>query len=225
VFLDAEIIEMWESEYTGDFARQELGGEFVAFEGLIYAEFEPGRHVSRERPDTFARVIAGVDWGFANPGVIVVLGVDGDGRAWVLAEVYERRRRVEEWVEMAAQMRDLWGISGFYCDPSEPEYIKAFRERGLKAEGADNAVLPGIQAVKNALAQRGDGTVGLTISPDCVHLLSEFEQYQWAENRHGIKDEPVKANDHAMDAMRYAIMAAGARRRNFKTTVEAGRYA
>lgn len=224
-FLERDIIEMWEMEYSGDFARQELLGEFVAFEGLIYAEFEPARHVSRARPEQLSRIVAGVDWGFANPGVIVVLGLDGDGRLYVLAEAYERRRRVEEWAEVALQMRQQWGISEFYCDPSEPEYIKVFRERGLKAEGADNAVLPGIQAVKNALAVRPDGQVGMTISPECVHLLSEFEQYQWAENRHGIKDEPVKANDHAMDALRYAVMAAGAKRRAFKTSVEAGRYA
>lgn len=225
VFLDRQIIDMWEAEYSGDFARQELLGEFVAFEGLIYAEFEPVTHVSRTRPTQLSRVIAGVDWGFANPGVIVALGVDGDGRLYVLAEAYERRRRVEEWAEVALQMRDAWGISEFYCDPSEPDYIKVFRERGLKAEGADNTVLPGIQTVKNALAVRGDGRAGLTISPECVHLLSEFEQYQWAENRHGIKDAPVKANDHAMDALRYAVMAASAKRRVFKTSVEAGRYA
>lgn len=225
VFLDREIVEMWESEYSGDFARQELGGEFVAFEGLIYADFEPGRHVSRARPDTFARVVAGVDWGFANPGVIVVAGVDGDGRIYVLSEAYERRRRVEEWAEVALQMRDDWGISAFYCDPSEPEYIKAFRERGLKAEGADNAVLPGIQAVKNALATRADGRPGMTISPACANLLGEFEQYVWAENRHGIKDEPVKANDHALDAMRYAVMAMVGKQRKIRVGVGASKYA
>lgn len=225
VFLDRDIIEMWEAEYSGDFARQELLGEFVAFEGLIYADFEPGRHVTRTRPETFARVIAGVDWGFANPGVIIVVGVDYDGRAHVLAEAYERRRRVEEWAEVAAQMRDLWGISGFFCDPSEPDYIKIFRERGLKAEAADNAVLPGIQTVKNALAVRPDGRPGLTISPDCMNLLGEFEQYQWAENRHGIKDEPVKASDHALDALRYAMMAAAAKPRKMTLRTGATKYA
>ncbi|GIL09291.1 MAG: phage terminase large subunit [Chloroflexota bacterium] len=225
VFLDPAIMQMWSEEFVGDFARQELGGEFVAFEGLIYAEYEPLRHTSRARPETLKRVIAGVDWGFANPGVIVVLGQDGDGRVYVLAEAYERRRRVEEWADAAAQMREQWGISEFYCDPSEPEYIKLFVSRGLKAEGANNAVLPGIQAVKNALAVRPDGTAGLVINPDCVHLLSEFEQYQWADGRHGIKDAPVKANDHAMDALRYGVMALSGKRRAYRTSVEAGRYA
>lgn len=225
VFLDREIIETWETEYAGDFARQELLGEFVAFEGLIYAEFETLRHVSRTRPETFKRVVAGVDWGFANPGVIIVVGSDGDGRLWVLAEAYERRRRVEEWTDVAAQMRDQWGIEAFYCDPSEPEYIRAFKERGLKAEGADNRVLPGIQMVKNALATRADGTAGMVINPACVHVLSEFEQYQWAENRHGIKDEPVKANDHAMDALRYAVMGVGRERVQARQSTGAGRYA
>lgn len=224
-FLGNDVLEMWEREYTGDFARQELKGEFVAFEGLIYAEFDRTRHVSRTRPERFARVIAGVDWGYANPGVIVVIGVDGDGRIYVLAEAYERRRRVEEWVNVAAQMRETWGITQFVCDPSEPDYIRAFREKGLKAEAADNSVLPGIQAVQDTLARGGDGRPRLTVSPDCANLLSEIEQYQWAENRHGVRDAPVKANDHAMDALRYAIMAASAKPMNLRTTVKADRYA
>lgn len=208
VFLSDTLLEMWEREYTGDFARQELAGEFVAFEGMIYANFDRQKHVSRQRPDQFDRVIAGVDWGFANPGVIVVIGVDGDNRVWVLAEAYERRRRVEEWVSVAAQMRDLWGIRQFVCDPSEPDYIRLFRDGGLNAEGADNRVLPGIQMVQNLLPMGQDGRARLTVAPDCVNLLAEIEQYQWAENKAGLRDQPVKANDHAMDALRYAVVAA-----------------
>lgn len=208
VFLADDLLEMWEREYTGDFARQELEGEFVAFEGLIYADFDRLKHVGRARPEQFAKVIAGVDWGYANPGVIVVIGVDGDGRVYVLAEAYERRRRIEEWVSVAAQMQETWGITQFVCDPSEPDYIRAFRERGLKAEAADNRVLPGIQAVQNALALGGDGRARLTISPDCINLLGEIEQYQWEKNKAGVRDAPLKANDHAMDALRYAIVAA-----------------
>lgn len=207
IYLAHDLLEDWESEYEGDFARQELLGEFVAYEGLIYSDFDRERHVYGGDHPASQRVIAGVDWGFANPGVILVCGVDGDGRMSIMAEAYERRRRVEEWVEVAKQLRDQWGVSAFYCDPSGPDNIKLFQQAGLKAEPANNTVMTGINYVKNRLAMQLDGRVRLRVHRECGHLIDEFEQYQWAQNRHGVKDEPVKANDHALDALRYAVMA------------------
>jgi len=206
VYLDRAIIDAWESEYTGDFAAQELDAEFVAFEGLIYGEFDRHRHVLSAVPETFPRYVAGVDWGFANPGVIVVVGVDTDGRAYVVREVYERKRRVEEWVSMAQQLRGAYRIERFYCDPAAPDNIKAFVDGGLPAEPANNSVQTGIQTVKNRLVVQADGRPRLLLGREAVNLASEFEQYQWAANRHGVRDEPVTANDHAVDALRYAMM-------------------
>jgi hypothetical protein len=36
-------------------------------------------------------------------------------------------------------------------------------------------------------------------------VVREYETYEWAENRDGLKDEPRKVNDHAMDPIRYGI--------------------
>jgi phage terminase large subunit-like protein len=206
VYLSPEIIEAWQQTYVGDFAKQELGGEFIAFEGLIYPEFRREAHVQQTAPERFKTTVAGVDWGFANPGVILVFGLDGDGRLWQVAEHYQRQRRVEEWVNVAKQARQTWGISAFYCDPSEPTYIRQFTDAGLPAEPATTSVLPGIQAVKNRLVVQADGVPRLLMTADCMNTMAEYESYQWAENRTGIKDQPVKANDHAMDATRYAVM-------------------
>jgi len=200
-FLDADLLKMWETEYVGDFAAQELGGEFLAFEGLVYPMFDRSRHVTTRVPTSFANVVAGVDWGFANPGVMIVIGVDGDGVAWVVAERYKRQTRIEEWVSIAQQLRSDWQIKTMYCDPSSPDNIAKFVEGGLPAQAADNTVLTGIQAVQARLAAGR-----LLVSASAVNLIAEFEQYQWAENRGGVRDQPVKAADHAMDAERYAVM-------------------
>jgi hypothetical protein len=84
---------------------------------------------------------------------------------------------------------------------------------------ADNAVRQGIQTVTGLLAPRGDGTHGLSIAPRCVHTLSEFHTYAYATTTEGSArppaEEPIKQNDHAMDALRYALHTAVTRQRRY----------
>ncbi len=207
-FLDETWIEGLEASYEGDYAKQELEGEFVSFEGLIYPEFSRERHVAQpaEIPVAFHRVIAGVDWGYVHPGVINVYGVTSDGRIYQLYEEYAVKRGIDEWADVALQMRDIYHIDRFVCDPSEPDYIKRFEAKGCKAYAANNTVSTGIQAVKRRLAMRTDDKPGLLYYVGAVHNFAEKEQYQWARNRDLTLDQPLKTNDHTQDAERYAIM-------------------
>lgn len=205
-FLDPEIYEAWSETYVGDFAAQELEGEFLTFEGLIYPEFDRRLHITTRIPQRFKTVIAGVDWGFTNPGVILVLGVDSDARMWLIHEEYRRKLAIDEWSDLAKQLKDLYRIETFYCDPSEPDYIDKFNQKGCAAQGADNTVTTGIQAVRARLIARTDGLPRLMIGESAVHTATEFEQYQWMEHRHGLREQPMKVNDHTMDALRYPIL-------------------
>ena len=48
---------------------------------------------------------------------------------------------------------------------------------------------------------------GMTVSPSCQGLLGEIPGYTWQPNRGGgFKEEPVKVNDDACDALRYLLM-------------------
>jgi len=49
-FIDLEYYEFLRESYSGDFARQELDGDFVAYEGLIYWEFDRAAHVITSAP-------------------------------------------------------------------------------------------------------------------------------------------------------------------------------
>jgi len=222
-YLDEAILTSWESVYSGDFAAQELGGEFVAFEGLIYTEFDRSKHVTTYRPDEFQRVIAGVDWGYTNPGVILLFGIDGDGRMWQVEEHYQRQRQIDEWVNVAKQVDEVWRVREWHPDPSEPDFIAKLKAAGLRGvQNADNSVIPGIQAVKGRLIRQGDGKPRLFVHPSCANTIDEFESYQWAPNAkrdasQGFRDEPLKAKDHAMDALRYAVMGANVQRRMLAT--------
>jgi len=206
-FLAEEYIASLEEAYTGDFARQELLGDFVSFEGLVYPEFSEDTHVTADIPTVFKRVIAGVDWGFVHPGVVKVYGITADERLYLIHEEYARQRGIDTWADVALQLRNIWRIQEFYADPSEPDYIRKFNEKGCKTFGANNTVSTGIQAVKRRLAVGADGRPRLMYYRGAVNSIAEMGQYQWAKRGENLLDEPLKANDHCCDAERYAVMA------------------
>jgi PBSX family phage terminase large subunit len=205
--LAPEFITSLEAAYTGLFARQELEGEFVGFEGLVYEEFSREVHV-QERQGPWAQVILGCDEGYTNPAVILVVGIDSDGRAHVITEFYRRRALQAEVIAEAKRLAFESRADYLFVDPSAAGLIADMQFAGLAANPAPNAVLDGIQVVKAALAVQGDGRPRLTVSPSCANLIAEFESYCWRESKGGLRDEPTKENDHAMDALRYALVGA-----------------
>jgi len=203
--LSPEYLESLKASFTGRFAQQELEAQFVGFDNLVYPEFDASIHVW-PRPvelSRFREVVGGIDFGYTNPTAMLAVGVDGDGRLWVLDEIYERRLNSEQIVARAKLLRQKWQIERFFCDPSGAEHIATLQAQGIPAYPGNNAVLPGIQQVAALLAVQGDGLPRLLVVGDnCPHLLKEFEQYSWSEKG----DQPLKCNDHAMDALRYVAM-------------------
>ena len=218
--------------YSGAFALQEIEGLFVAFEGLVYAfDASSQGHLRDPRPNAvWSEVIGGIDWGYANPTAALVFGLDGDGRAWQLEEFYQRRAGLEEVVLPAVlDLTRRHNVRRWYCGPDEPEHITALAaalaRQGLPALAlkADNAVRSGIQTVTGLLALRPDGTRGLYVSPRCVHTIAEYGSYQYQPSapispgggasggsadrisERSPSEQPLKQNDHALDATRYAL--------------------
>lgn len=84
-----------------------------------------------------------------------------------------------------------------YCDAAEPKTIEELNRAGYSAKPADKDVTEGIRKVKS---------LPLYITKRSANLIKEIKSYKWKTDRDGkVLDEPVKFNDHAMDAMRYGI--------------------
>lgn len=183
--------------------RQEVLGETVSGEGLVYACFSFDHHVCEPPPETdFVRFVLGADWGWANPGVLLLLAMAADGTMWALDEVYERERGIDWWAERASQIHKRHPLTAIYCDPSEPGNIAALRAKALNAVKAANDVVPGIMAVAGQITADK-----FRIHPRCQNTIREFSAYQWKDRKgESVPDEPEKVNDHAMDALRYAVM-------------------
>ena len=207
---------------TGSFFQQEIMGSFEAFEGLVYSfnsnQEDPAGHV-QEVPNNkvFKRVVGAVDWGYTNPAVALVFGVDSDLRVWLIAEYYQRQVRLEDFLGEILDMTAKYGVSQWWCDPAEPEHIDALKEKmdismlPCEINAAANAIVPGIQTVQKFLSVRGDGKPGLIVHCECVSTIAEFLSYQYDKQLNASDDafvkEKPKSNqaDHAMDCARYML--------------------
>lgn len=208
---------------TGVLGLRLRDGQWIQAEGAVYEEFSDQVHVV----DTFdtkyiTRYVAGVDWGYTNPGVILVFAVDGDERMTLVHEVYRTKRLIEWWTAKAVELERQYGIEAFYCDPAEPAYIAQFQQAGVSAVEAVNDIRPGIDAVKQRLAVAGDGRPRLRFlrsansdtDPDLelakkpLGVRDEITAYVYPKAADGkpVKEIPVDDNNHGMDAMRYAVM-------------------
>lgn len=195
--------------YSGAFYEQEVLGEFVGFEGLVYPSFSRGYvQQAPQRPAASRRTVAGVDFGFRDPAVILVLIDRGDHRYHVAEEWYARAVTIEEHIAAALDMAARWGIERFCADPSRPDSIALMQRAGLPVYGADNDILTGISTVTTLFAERPDGEAGLLIDPSCVNLIAELESYQWpdAKPTRNAGERPLDLNNHAADSLRYACM-------------------
>ena len=84
-----------------------------------------------------------------------------------------------------------------YCDSAEPARIQDIRRAGINALPADKDVKAGIMFLKGRK---------LHIHQGSVNLIKEIKSYKFL-NKDSKDLLPLKINDHACDAMRYATTA------------------
>lgn len=211
IHLTKDFIESLVDSYSGAFAKQEIEGEFVGFEGLVYSNFRRN-NILDIRWDKLGikHWIAGIDFGFTNPTVALLIGVDDDDRYFIVEELYERRLHIEKFIEIIKKWRDKYGmyrLPRFYADPSEPRIISDLRRNNIDAVKADNQIMKGINVVSSMIEPNSDNLIRLFILKDCKETIREFQSYRYHEEKEGktLSDVPLKVDDHAMDAARYAI--------------------
>lgn len=204
-------------------------GFWAAAEGTVYQDaWDPSVNlIDRfEIPREWPRYLS-IDFGYNHPFVCQWWAVDGDGRMYLYREIYMTEMLVEDHAKeiIAAS---LWGKEG--GDPlpygiihdhdaeDAATLIKHMRIAGFNFvfTRAVKNVSAGINACASRMRKAGDGKPRLYVLRDSLvrvdvklqehskpySTLHEFDEYVWNERR----DEPVKANDHGMDPMRYTVM-------------------
>ena len=187
------------SDLTGVRRKRLLEGIWATAEGAVYDMFDPAIHVQERNPDDFQRWALGMDEGYTNPAVILLIGVDSDGRLHIAREFYKRGVLQSAVVSQALEWWNTHRCEIAAVDNSAAGLIADLQDAGVNAVGTKGRVLDGITTVQDLLRIQGDGKPRLTVDPGCVETINEFESYSWKPE----KDEPVKQYDHAMDALRY----------------------
>ena len=191
-FLSKEYIEQLEglAEVDENYYRIYALGEWGVLKNLIYSNWDTVTVL----PEDYDEIIYGLDFGYINPTVLVEIRLK-ENEAWVQELIYQSRLTNSDLIELLKMKVDK--NAQIYADSSEPQRIDEIYKAGFNIYPANKDIKFGINKVKE---------YKLHILEDSTNTIKEIRSYKWREDKEGrILEEPVKFNDHAMDAMRYAL--------------------
>lgn len=211
-FLDPEYIDSIRS-LTGTDHQRFFLGQWVGSDAQVFPMFDRDRHVflTDNQPKEFKKIFVGIDEGFTDPFVILIIGVDSLGRHWIINEFYQSELVSTEKVETTKKL-----LSGYECpieiqvDSSAPDLIKSLNDAGLRqavgAKKGPNSIQQGISVIADLLEKEIDGVPCLMVSENCVNTIREIESYERKKDRENkVLEEPIDKNNHTIDAIRYAL--------------------
>lgn len=208
-------------------------GDFVDVGGLMYPNFEDavltevqdddGEPIPLSPDPTVCYrafkdrvkdldVVVGIDPGHRNAAFVWV-GFDRDGDALVFDEVLLQQSYPKDYAEAMRTTNAKWGLRErdlvYVIDP-------AFRIKGIaNSENVESALnregiycVPGENPLEAGCMQVGQRISEgmLHVSPACVGLRDEADEYAMEDREDGVFKEVRNDNSHRLDALRYACM-------------------
>lgn len=199
-YIPKDEIEKAKASLPQDRFLQEYEASFQKTQGLVYKEFSRDKHLYEELFKGNYDKLGCVDFGYRNPAAVLDIRFDGE-TIYVENEWYKRERTDIQIAEYVA----LCKFKAVYPDPENAAGIEELRRKNVNVKEVvkgSGSIKAGIQMIREMLL-RND----LKINKRCVNLISEFESYSYDDDK-GERNEnenPVKMNDHALDALRYIV--------------------
>jgi len=196
-------------------------GQWVQAEGAVYDEFDESIHVIApfDIPEQWRRFRV-VDFGYTNPFTCQWWAADDDGRLYLYREIYRSGVLVEDHARTINNLSAGERIDMTIAD-HDAEDRATLERHGISTVAAHKDVTPGIQAVQARLRKAGDGKPRLFLMRDALvgrdielyeagkpaSTLDEMPGYMWQKTTDGKpnKEQPLKIDDHGMDALRYMV--------------------
>lgn len=173
-------------------------GEIGSLEGNVYEGWLPVEQI----PEGYVLQRYGVDFGWNDPTAIVAV-YENDAEDIIFDEIlYQSKLPTPELIQRCKSLQPEL----FVCDSARPEIIADMVNEGVRAIGVNkaavgkqNSVMYGIDLVKRRKVY---------YTAHSKNLEKEYLTYAWRKKKSTGEtlDEPEDANNHILDACRYAIM-------------------
>lgn len=166
-------------------------GQRGASKEMIYTHWQTEKRLPGK-----GEVWYGLDFGYNNPSALVKVEFF-EGRIYAEELLYQSKLTTND---LAEKLKEL-GIVRYeeiFCDNAEPKTIEELHRAGFNAKPCEKKeVKEGIRKIKS---------LPLYIVEHSSNMIKEIKSYKWkVDKEEHVLDEPVKFNDHAMDALRYAV--------------------
>ncbi|MCC6284213.1 MAG: hypothetical protein IT439_02750 [Phycisphaerales bacterium] len=188
----------------------------------VLPEFTRENHVQNppENEGAGRARIAGMDFGFRSPMVALRAEVDPQGVLWI----------VDEWVRTETLLREAIAWLNDPAHGGPPDWVAVdpaglqrheqtghsnvseMQAAGLRVRAVRSGLAEGLMSLRARLAPASGAPARLRVAPRCARLIESLEGYHYP------KDDPrslvpVKdGHDHAVDALRYLVVALDRRR-------------
>jgi phage terminase large subunit-like protein len=197
--------------------RARKQGRFVAMSGLIYGRFDRDVHVIEpmDRLPDNVNVIVSIDPGFRFAAAIQWHYIDTKDNMVMFEELHLHEHTIKQQCEQIHLVNAAYGVEPMYYvidtaaanrnNITGRSEQSEYADHGIVTIAAQKKVTAGINRCRERLDRRA-----FHVTSNCINFLKEIRQYRWKKppkTESEGKAEPVKANDHQMDAWRYAVMS------------------
>jgi PBSX family phage terminase large subunit len=216
-FLPPDFIEINSKGKPEWWVKRYLLGSFEHSEGMVYPNFANTIVSPFDIPQNWERFVA-LDHGLRNPTAVPFGAIDPtDGVVYIYDEYYEPNRTVPEHAKhLKPKVEQIpYGRLRFMVidpsarnksDPINGKSVQAlYAEYGLFFTEGNNSIEAGLLKVNSYINNNK-----LKVFNTCTNLIKEGLNYKFPEvsmdNNKNLDEKPIKRGDHALDALRYALM-------------------
>lgn len=189
-------LEMRRGDGTSNWWRVYGEGEIGSLEGNVY---EGWIAVDEIPPEAILKRY-GVDFGWNDATAVIAVYEDNSGALWLKQCIYQSQLPIPSLIERLKALPE--GL--FVCDNARPEIIAEMQANGLRAIPSNKTAGEKMNGKRYNIELVSRRKVHYT--RDSKDLEREYLTYAWRKKKTGaIIDEPEDGNDHAMDAVAYAV--------------------
>jgi phage terminase large subunit len=203
---DRAIYEKMRTEQPRRYAVAGLGDWGIS-EGLIYDRweieaFDKKALTDANHPDEWKlRHVFGLDYGYTNdPTAFIAMAVNAVDKVLYIYDEFYGKHMLND--RIAAEIKRK-GYAGerIRADSAEPKSNDDLRRLGIRRL---TSARKGKDSLLNGIARLQE--YHMKVHPDCVNTIAELSSYAFDKTKGDeVQNRPEDANNHLMDAMRYAM--------------------